>query len=1463
MLDKIIGFSINNKFIIGLFMLALILWGGYSVTQLPIDAVPDITNNQVQIITVSPSNGAQDIERFVTFPVEQTMATIPGIEEVRSFSRFGLSVVTLVFKDNIDNYFARAQISERLPLAKNQIPAGMGSPEMAPATTGLGEIFQYMVLAKPGYEKKYPPVELRSIQDGIIRRQLLGTEGVADVSSFGGYLKQYEIALNPDKLRSLNLSVTDVFNALQKNNQNTGGAYIDKKPNAYFIRSEGLITSLEDIKNIVVKTEKNGIPLLLSNVGTVQFGAAVRYGAMTRNGTGEVVGALVLMLRGANASEVIKNVKTKIAQIEKTLPEGVIIEPFLDRTKLVNNAISTVTKNLAEGALIVIFVLVLFLGNFRAGLIVASVIPLSMLFAVIMMNIFGVSGNLMSLGALDFGLIVDGAVIIVESVLHHITSGKKKHATLQLSKQEMDLEVKHSASSMMNSAVFGQIIILIVYLPILSLVGIEGKMFKPMAQTVIFAIIGAFILSLTYVPMITALFLSKKTTHKQNISDRFVNKLQKIYRPVLLFTLKKKVLVIATSIVIFIISLIVFLNMGGEFIPQLEEGDFAVETRVMTGSSLSETIQATERGAKVLLQNFPEVKQVVGKIGSSEIPTDPMPIEAADMMIILKEKKEWTSASSREELAEKMHHKLEQEIAGVNFSFQQPIQMRFNELMTGSRQDVVLKIFGDDLAKLSLYAAQAGAIARKTSGAVDVYVEEVTGLPQIVVKYKRDRIAQYGLNIEDINQVLRAGFAGEVAGQVYEAEKRFDLVVRLEKQSRESIDDIKNLSVTAPNGNHVPLNQLADISFEVGPNQIQRDDAKRRIIVGFNVRGRDVESIVNEMQEKIDQQIKFEPGYSISYGGTFENLNKATARLGIAVPAALLLILTLLYITFNSFKHAMLIFSAIPLSAIGGILALWLRDMPFSISAGVGFIALFGVAVLNGIVLIAEFNRLKKEGMTDLFEIVLKGTATRLRPVLLTASVASLGFLPMAFSSGSGAEVQKPLATVVIGGLITATLLTLLVLPSLYILMEQLKKKGIKKIALPLVGLVLFTPSYSQAQNTPLTLDQAIHQALKNNYAIGSAHLGIDFQQQQKKARIALPKTDVSLLYGQYNTVNKTDNNITVTQTIPFPTFFGAQAALGNANIESSHIKLAVTENEIRFQVKETYFQLQYLAAKGHLLLREDSLYTGFLKSADLRYRTGETNLLEKTTAQTQLLELRNQVQENEAEYSTWLEQLKALLNYSIDSNTNENHNWGIEAMNLSERPFSFADSASIDRNPNLALFKQQLQIAENEKRVEKALVLPDITIGYFNQTLIGSQQVNGKEVYYGSGDRFQGIHLGLSLPIFSGAKAKVKAAAIHAQIAESDYLLQQNKLSRQYQQAIQAYLKHQRSLKYYKSAALANAELILKQVQLAYKSGDISFAEYLISVRNALSIRNGHLQALNNYNQSVVQLEFLTGINP
>ncbi|AQX01791.1 efflux RND transporter permease subunit [Elizabethkingia anophelis] len=1035
MLNKIIEFSIKNKLIIGLMTLALVIYGVIELRKLPIDAVPDITDNQVQIITTSPSLGAPDVERFITFPIEQVSRNIVGVKQIRSFSRFGLSVITIVFNEDTNVYLARQQVAERLQQVSQDIPKEIGVPAMAPITTGLGEIYQYVVRPKKGYEHRYSAMDLRTIQDWIVRRQLLGVEGVADVASFGGDLKQYEVTIKPAQLKAVGVTMQQLFTAVENNNQNAGGAYIEKGPNALFIRTEGLAKNISDIENIVVKNLPDGTPILVKNIAEVKLGKAIKYGAMTYNGKGEVAGAVVMMMKGGNSNQVIDKIKTRVEEIQKTLPEGVKIEAFLDRTKMVDNAIGTVSKNLIEGALIVVFVLVLFLGNFRAGFIVASVIPLAMLFAIIMMNIFGVSGNLMSLGALDFGLIVDGAVIIVEAVLHRLHSIKGKEGE-RISSEQMNKEVKTSAGKMMNSAVFGQVIILIVYLPILSLQGIEGKMFKPMAQTVAFALIGAFILSLTYIPMMSSVFLSRKIQTKPTFSDRMIEKLVAFYDKSLAKVLKSSKIVMTVVFLLFALAVYILSKLGGEFIPSLPEGDFAVETRILPGSSLKTSTEVVLKSQQVLMSKFPEIKKIVGKTGSSEIPTDPMPLDASDMMIILKDRKEWTSADNYNDLADKMQKELQKNMVGVTYSFQYPVAMRFNELMTGARQDVVCKIFGENLDTLKVYSEKLAAVVNKVNGAQNIYVEPVSGLSQIVINYNRSALAQYGLNVSDVNNVVNAAFAGKVTGAVFEGEKKFDMVVRMDSEERKKLEDVQNLLLTTSSGTDIPLKSVADVDIKESVNQIQRENAARRIIVGFNVRNRDIQSTVNDLQNRVNSELKLPAGYSITYGGNFENLQEAKARLGIAVPVSLLLILLMLYFAFRSVKYGLIIFTAIPLSAVGGVFALWLRGMDFSISAGIGFIALFGVAVLNGIVLIAEFNRQKTQ-KEDLRDVVLTGGKNRLRPVLMTATVASLGFLPMALSNGEGAEVQRPLATVVIGGLMLATFLTLYVLPILYIFFEK------------------------------------------------------------------------------------------------------------------------------------------------------------------------------------------------------------------------------------------------------------------------------------------------------------------------------------------------------------------------------------------------------------------------------------------
>lgn len=1451
MLDLIIRFSIRNKLIIALFTIALIFWGSYSVTRLPIDAVPDITNNQVQIITTAPSQAALDIERLVSFPIEQAVATIPGIEEVRSFSRFGLSVVTVVFKDNVDIDKGRQMVFERLGEAMEQIPKGVGTPKLAPLTTGLGEIYQYTVHTKPGYENKYSAMDLRTIQDWIVRRQLLGVEGVAEIGSFGGYLKQYEVALNPEQLKSMNVSISDVLTALKKNNQNTGGAYIDKKPYAFYVRSEGLITSKQDIENIVVKNADNGIPVLIGNVGKVRFGSATRYGALTYNDKGEAVGGIVMMLKGENSSKVISNVTKRVEQIQKSLPKGVIIEPFLDRTKLVNNAIGTVTKNLLEGALIVIFILVLFLGNFRAGLIVASVIPLAMLFAISLMNVFGVSGNLMSLGAIDFGLIIDGAVIIVEATMHHLA---RRTLNKKLSQDEMDEEVYQSASKIRTSAAFGEIIILIVYLPILTLVGIEGKMFTPMAQTVSFAIIGAFILSLTYVPMMSALFLSKKTQHKKTISDRMMNFFHRIYSPIIKNVLKKPVLIISSSFLLFILSVFAFTKLGAEFLPSLDEGDFAVETRTMTGSSLTETIDAAQKGSKILLSRFPnEVKSVVGKIGSGEVPTDPMPIEACDLMIILKDKSNWKKAKNRDELAELMAIELE-DVPGVTFGFQQPIQMRFNELMTGARQDVVVKVFGENLDMLSSYAGQIAQIIRKIDGAKDLYVEQVTGLPQIVVKYKRDQIAKFGMNIEDINTTINTAFAGQSAGLVYEDEKRFDLVVRLDETKRANPEDVKSLYVTTPNGNQIPLEQIADVDTLDGPNQIQREDAKRRIVIGFNVRGRDVESIVNELKKKVGKKISFEPGYYPTYGGTFENLQQAKLRLMIAVPIALLLILVLLYFTFSSLTQSLFIYSAIPLSAIGGVFALWIRDMPFSISAGIGFIALFGVAVLNGIVLIAEFNRLKKAGITNVIKRIMMGTNTRLRPVIMTAAVASLGFLPMALSTGSGAEVQKPLATVVIGGLLTATLLTLLVLPCIYMLAENRFKKNTKPPIMKSILILLFilptTVLFGQTKN--VSLDSALTIAYKNNKKLQAVGMQKDYYQLQKKTSTELPKTDVLFTYGQYNSYFKRDNNLTISQTIPFPTVFGSKASLSQAKFKEAELQTAVTKNDLTYQIKQIYYLLVFWNEQKKLMIEQEKITTELVNASKIKFKTGDETLLEKTSIETRLSDIKNKISQTKSEIQ--------ILNYQLKNSMGIGYEVAIDSNYEKIRKNNIQiDSAALKANPHLALIKHQIDIAQKEKSVISSSALPDFKIGYFNQTLFGGPLNDAGNTFAGTGNRFQGFQVGLAIPLwFAPQTNKNKVAQKQIEINELNYKNEESNITANYQQSSQRYMRCKANLDYYLITALVNADLIEKQSKTAYLAGYIGYVEHILNMQQAIAIQENYLDAVLEYNQAAIYLEYL-----
>ena len=1057
MFQKLITYSIRHKLVIGVLSIALAIWGVWSLVHLPFDSTPDITDNQVQVITQAPSLGAQEVEQYVTTPVEMALANIPRIQERRSISRSGLSVITLVFDDAADIYWARSQVSQVVEQLEKELPKNTET-EMGPIATGLGEIYHYTIRAKEGYEHKYSLTQLRTMQDWIVRKQLSGTPGVAEVSGWGGYVKQYEVAINTDQLNASGVSVSEVFDALQRNNANTGGSYIEENSNQYYIRGIGVVKNLEDVANITVKTV-DGTPVKVGDVAKVQLGHATRFGAVTRNGEGEVVAGIAIMLKGENFQKVSKNVKERINQIQKSLPEGVVIEPFIDRTNLVDRVEGTIARNLIEGGLIVIFVLVIFLGNWRAGLVVASVIPLSMLFAFGMMKTFGIDGNLMSLGAIDFGMIVDSAIIIVEAVVTHINTGHFSQPEVRaaylaqcqnggaatpfaLTQKQMDEEVHFSASRIRQSAAFGEIIIMIVYIPLMTLVGIEGKMFRPMALTVFFAILGAFILSLTYVPMASSLMLSRKVHTRKTFSDRVIEKLLAWYRPVLDWVLARNKDVITGAVALFCVSVVGFKFLGGEFIPSLEEGDFAVEMSMSQGTSLSQMVESCTKAEKLLKKEYPEIKQVVSRIGSAEIPTDPMPVERADIMIALKPKAEWTSARTTPELMEKMEETLSA-IPGLEAEISQPIQMRNNELLTGIKQDVAIKIFGDDLDVLTQQAGKVKKMIEDVPGVSGIFVEEVAGLPQIQVKYNHEKMAAYGVSVDDISEILETTFAGAVAGSLYEGDKKFDIVLRMDPSLR-NVESLEQLSIPLKDGTDIPLSQVADIDYSPAPAQVSHEDGARRIYVGFNVKGRDVQSTVEDIQDILDEKLKLPDGYYYNYGGEFENLQSATNRLMVVIPIALVIILLLLYATVKNVRESLFVFSAIPLAAIGGVWALWLRGMPFSISAGVGFIALFGVAVLNGIVLIGQMNQMQREektadklsasiGVTELIHHrIIESCMVRLRPVLMTALVASMGFLPMALSLGDGAEVQRPLATVVIGGLITSTLLTLLVLPAIY-----------------------------------------------------------------------------------------------------------------------------------------------------------------------------------------------------------------------------------------------------------------------------------------------------------------------------------------------------------------------------------------------------------------------------------------------
>ena len=1440
MINKIIYFSIKQKFIVILFLMTIVIGGIYSLTTINVDSTPDITNNQVQVITVSENLSTADIEQFVTYPVELAMSNLPGVEDIRSISRFGLSVVTIVFKDNMGTYLPRQLVQEKLEEVREEIPEGFGKPEMGPITTGLGEIYQYTL--SPKDTTRYTPQELRTIQDWIVKRQLAMIPGVVEVNSFGGSIKQYEVALNPNRMNAMKVSISEVYDALSKNNVNTGGAYIEKNHMANFIRGEGLVKTIDDIRNIVVKNE-GGIPILIRDItDDIRYGSQIRYGAFTQDGH-EAVGGMILMLKGANSDKVVTAVKERIKSIQKSLPKDIEIHPFLDRSNLIERTTNTIARNLLEGALIVIFVLVLLLGSVRGGFITASVIPLSLLFAFIMMRITGVWANLMSLGAIDFGIIVDGAVIIVEGIVHEIER-KTKKLQQPLSQADMKEISYQSASTMMGSAFFGQLIILIVFTPILFLSDISGKMFSPMAYTFSFAVMGAIILCLTYVPMISSILLKpyansnnlfrKIEIYLETASRCLIKKIIHFYHPILKQALRHKRMVIGISVFLLLLTGGIFSRMGGEFIPELDEGDIAMQTFLRPGSSLSETIKREKEVERLLISSFPEIKTVCARIGVADIPTDPMGFDYTDSFIILeKDRSKWTSANSKEELIEKMKKKLET-LPGLNFSFSQPVALRFNELLTGIREDVAVKLYGDNLYKLNEIGEQMVDIIEKIPGANDVSLERTAGLPQITVKYNRAKIAQYGLNIQKLNQYVSTAFAGCSTGVVFEDEKRFNLVMRLSEQYRKGLDNISQLYIDTPQGSQIPLSEVAQISYEPGPMQISRDQASRRIYVGINVRGRDVESLVADIQKNLSRKLVLPAGYRLEYAGEFQNLQEAKNRMFFVMPIAMTLIFILLFFALKSIKQSLMIYMAVPLATIGGIFALALRGMPFSISAGVGFIVLFGVAVLNGLVLINRFNSLKKEGIKNMNRRIFIGTQERIRPILLTATAAMLGFLPMAVSSSAGAEVQRPLATVVIGGLFTATLLTLVVVPVLYALEESIKRTTHKQ-HLPLTAVVIaalmMLPSASKAQ-TQVSLEDALSLAKQFNPAIRAAQLGIEREETMQKGINYIGDTELSA--GGEEIGRNNEGVFTLLQVRQNLNILGNKSRNRYQQQSIATAKAAATLTtsqlckEVTLAYTNAYIALQRMKVYQHI----DSIYQKFEHAAQLKYKSRETSYLEYLTAHKKAAETTENLHMAVDDYNIATTQLSQWLGKECVPTT---------------APSIITNDSITRSTPQLQCMAEQIKLADANILKEKTNGLPSFFVEG------GTQKIGDKTGYWM-------FNIGMSIPLFrTSFNARNKAAHIDKEIAQANYDILQQKIASAHISLKAQQRKWERQLQYFTQTALPTAHQQQQGAESAYRLGATDYIGFIQTMGDAVQTELNYWNVYEQWLTTNIELQYIS----
>ncbi len=1461
MIQKIIAFSVRNKVVVGLFMAAWIGWGTYSLLNLPLNTLPDLTNNQVKVTTYSPDLATEEVERLITYPIEMEMGNLPGLKEIRSISKFGLSDITLVFEEDMGMYKPRQLVKEKLVTASRMLPPGVGQPVMGPMTSGLGEIYQYVLSAKPGYDTVYDAMSLRSVQDWIVRRELVNIEGVVGVNTMGGYLKQYEVAVEPSRLRGYNLTIMDIYDALQKNNANTGGSYIEKNRRAYFVRGEGLTRSLDDIRAIGLKSDLD-TPLTIGEVAEVRFGSAPRYGAFTYNGRGEAVGGKIMMLRGENPAEVINNVKERLPQVREALPEGVEMTPFLDRSTLIGETTHTVTENLMLGALIVIFVLILLMGSLRSGILTASVIPLSLLFALGVMYTFDFSANLISLGAIDFGIIIDGAVIIIEFTVFQISRQFSslrglKGKSLQ---QEMDRLTIRSSGRMMRTAFFGQLIILVVFIPILTLTGQEGDMFKPMAITFGSALIGAIILCLTYVPMMSALILRPARNEKGNYADRMLDRIRSLYRGTLRKALRYRYAVIAGTAGLFVLALITFARMGSVFIPKLDEGDFAIHPILQPGTSLSETVAINTKLEQVLLEHFPaEVEQVATKIGTGEIPTDPMSLEMAKMIINLAPRDQWKRTDSKEELEAMMKEEMSVRVPGITFFFSQPIEMLFNHLVTGSSADLLLNIYGSDLDTLFHLGNRAADLLRGVPGAGDLNVQKVIGLPQVVIRYDRDRMARYGLDIESVNQTIQAAYSGARAGTVYEGEEQYDQVVRLTERNQHDPDDIRELYIRRPSGSQVRLGEIADVTIRAGPAAISREGVKRKLEVDVNIGDRDTESFVREVQQALDENLDLPRGYRVTYEGEFESLQSAKKRLSWVVPLVLAFIFILLFFTFGSFRQSLLVFTAVPLAATGGVFSLWIRGMPFSISAAIGFIALFGIAVLNGVVLMSFFNELREEGVTNVYRRIYRGTDLRLRPVILTALTDALGFLPMAISASSGAEVQRPLATVVVGGLITATLLTLVLLPVIYSfsgrtrrypslrevaagngrLSRKKRRRGGLMIIMALVFMAQAGVNGQQVEEQKInTMQSAVQVALENHPRVKADSLDVVRQETLQPTAWDLPGTRFS---WEHETEGAGVQSWSVDQSLNLPMEYMARSRALQMRTDESQQQLRRTQAMLARSVRLNYTDLLHAREKVALLEELEHTFRDVEKAGRLRYETGEVPYLERISSQARYREIGLALEKARTSLENQRRTLGQLL--GVDKPVY------VMPESLAVRTFDPGiPGDSLSGNPELRWYRSVVARSRAEGKMVRSASWPNPFVRY-----------SWREFNPNGG--FHGFEVGLSVPLdLWSERSRNNASRLATEQKSQEYRAAERRVQTRYRNTLKEWETASEHLEFYRNARLQEARMILKSATEQFRAGNIDYLSYVQYFNQATNIQLEYLETVRYHNAIVIELEYLLG---